>query len=462
MSTPGFIKFCQSTALVGLAFGLSGCGFASLAKGYTPLEEQTVKELSGANYVPRSAIEREAILTQDLFTQAAFWSREYDLNPADLEAAINLASTLRRMGNVAKSIEVATHTRALYPRNVELMTELAASLVANNDTEKGLKIIDTALSRAPQSDRLWGLKGAVFDQLERYNEARQFYSRALSINPHNPTTLANLGLSYALAGDAKTAETWLRRAVAYPNASPSVRQNLSLVLGLQEKTDEAERWAAKDISSADAKSKLDYIRSINGQSAPQTTNPTMTMTQPSPAGSYRPPGQKVYRPYTGAPASMAGGTNVTNSAAMQAGHEKAYYGYGTPDTAQAAAQQVPPQSGQAVLNQINRQHNSKVMQAQQAAYAQRMRAQQHMQAQQAYAQQMRARQMQTQSHTSGSTYPKNMIVSPRYTSRTTGALYPQQHPPQQPNVQQEGYAPDTTASTYPVPEYRGPARTRRR
>ena len=76
------------------ALTLSGCGLASLPAGYTAIEQQTVNELDGARYVPRAAEEREAILTQDLFAQAAFWSREYDLNPADLEAAISLSNTI--------------------------------------------------------------------------------------------------------------------------------------------------------------------------------------------------------------------------------------------------------------------------------------------------------------------------------------------------------------------------------
>ena len=113
------------------AMTLSGCGLASLPANYTPMEQQTVQELDSGRYTPRAAEEREAILTQDLFAQAAFWSREYDLNPADLEAAINLSSTLRRLGNPTQSIEIAKHTRALYPRDVDLMTEIAASLCCN-------------------------------------------------------------------------------------------------------------------------------------------------------------------------------------------------------------------------------------------------------------------------------------------------------------------------------------------
>jgi Flp pilus assembly protein TadD len=239
------------------------------------LEKQTVAELAGSNYTPRSDEEREAIATQDMFAQTAFWSREYDLNPADLEAAINLSANLRKMGNPGKSIEVAQHTRALYPRDVDLMTEMSASLIANNQTNKSLKMIDTALFQRPRSARLWSLKGAAMDQLERFGEARQHYTKALAFAPNDPNILANVGLSYALEGDPETAEIWLQRAATLPGASPNVRQNLALVLGLQGKLEEAEKWAKQDLDQNGAQQNLDYIRSLRG-----TSNPSTASSQP--------------------------------------------------------------------------------------------------------------------------------------------------------------------------------------
>ena len=259
-------------SLLGTAlFALTGCGIASLPANYTPLEKQTVQELSGANFAPEAAQAREAIKTQSLFAQAAFWGREYDLNPADLEAAVNLASTVRRMGNPGRAIEIVQHTRALYPRDVDLMAEMGAAYISDNKPRPAIKILDTALAQSPQTPRLWSLKGAALDQLELFAEARQHYSKALQIKPNDPSTLANVGLSYALEGDPQTAEIWLRRAASIPGANSSVRQNLALVLGLQNKFDEAERWAKQDLDAVGAQNNLDYIRSLRGVSAPQKT-----------------------------------------------------------------------------------------------------------------------------------------------------------------------------------------------
>jgi len=42
--------------------------------------------MTPTKYHPATLQNRQAIETQDLLDQAAFWSREYQLNPADLEA----------------------------------------------------------------------------------------------------------------------------------------------------------------------------------------------------------------------------------------------------------------------------------------------------------------------------------------------------------------------------------------
>lgn len=283
---------------------LSGCGLASMPKGYSPIEKQTVQELSASNYTPRSENDRAAILTQDLFAQATFWSREYDLNPADLEAAINLSSTLRRLGNPRQSIEVAQTTRALYPRDVDLMAELSAALIADNNPKDALPIIDAALGQRPNMARLWSLKGAALDQFEQYAEARQHYSKGLSIAPNNPGIIANVGLSYALEGDPQTAEIWLRRAANLPGASAGARQNLSLVLALQNKFDEAEKWARRDLDQQTASNNMSYIRTLRGSSVPAAAvlNPVNPQTyrdvQPVPNANIASPyGQTVAANY---------------------------------------------------------------------------------------------------------------------------------------------------------------------
>jgi len=253
---------------VGTALLATGC------VGAPPMnaqETQIKSDLAADRYMPATRQMRDAIETQELFAQAAFWSNEYNLNPADLESALKLSAAVRKLGNPGRAVEITQTTRALYPRDPYLMAEFAAALIASERSLDAIPVLNEGLSMTPSYGRLWSLKGAALDQQERYAEARQHYDRALRITPNDPNVMANIGLSHALSGDPATAERWLRRAVSMPNASDNVRQNLILVLQLQGKTDEAQKMAGLTRSST----KLPQVQpAFNAAPTPQQNVPT--------------------------------------------------------------------------------------------------------------------------------------------------------------------------------------------
>ena len=444
MSYTSCLKYSLLTCSL---ISLSGCGLASMPKGYSPIEKQAITELNTANYVPRTADERAAVLTQDLFAQTAFWSREYDLNPADLEAAVNLASTLRRLGNPGKSIEVATQTRAMYPRDVALMTELGASLIANDEPQKAVKVIDGAIRQNPQDSRLWSMKGAALDQLEMFTQARQHYAKGLQLSPNDPKIMTNVGLSYALEGDPRTAEVWLRRAANDPNAPKSTRENLALILGLQGKTDEAEQWTQR--ATSNTASYTNPMRGPSTQGRPQNQTPmamrgparrTQTPRRPqtsnqqqAPARQARPTRQIRTAPTAGqiTPTRASTGRTLSNFSTQLSGGPKT-----ASDAARMAAKQMAapkPQNPADVLSKISQNNQSKrAIAAQQNAYNQQM-AQQR-----AYGQRPAAQQIA------------------QYPGRQTQYGAPQQYAPQ---AYTQSY--QQPQQQMPVDNTRVPARTRR-
>ncbi|NNE58007.1 MAG: tetratricopeptide repeat protein [Hellea sp.] len=263
---------------------LSGC---SIASNYTESEQEIVSNMSPAQYQPSTREMRTNINTQDLLAQAAFWSREYQLNPADLEAAVKLAAAVRKMGNPGKAVEITQTSRSMYPDDPYLIAEYAAALIAMEKGSEATKPLDQALRAAPTYARLWSLKGAALDQMGNYDLARQHYNRALQLTPQDPNIMANMGLSYALAGDAVTAEHWLRQAAAHPNATDGIRKNLDLVLQLQGK---AAHFGIPKKQAA----------------APQMPAQTQRLQQPQPSGAYG-----AYNPQAGQQPSIGHRSNVT-------------------------------------------------------------------------------------------------------------------------------------------------------
>jgi Flp pilus assembly protein TadD len=107
------------------------------------------------------------------------------------------------------------------------------ALAGAGQFEKALDAIQRAQTPDRPDWQLLSAEGAIYDQMGDPASARQRYRKALDLQPNEPSILSNLGMSYVLQGDLRTAETYLASAVRQPGADSRVRQNLALVVGLQ-------------------------------------------------------------------------------------------------------------------------------------------------------------------------------------------------------------------------------------
>lgn len=300
-----------------------------------------VNTMTPSKYQPATRDMRTSIETQDLLTQAAFWSKEYQLNPADLEAAVKLASAVRKMGNPSKAAEITQTTRSMYPDDPYLIAEHAAALIALEKGQEALRPLDKALHSAPGYARLWSLKGAALDQVGKYDQARLHYNRALQITPNDPNILANMGLSFALAGDPASAEQWLRRASNHPDAGDGIRQNLNLVLQLQGKPVQPGGMISQS-ATAMSQSPTPQRRVQPGMQ--QSAHPSA----PQARGVYTPQTQNMRQPMSN-PAHFGHRASVMGS---QPGAPRPQYQQRQPQV------QAPQQQGN-ILDQISRSVNGK-------------------------------------------------------------------------------------------------------
>lgn len=189
----------------------------------------------------------------------------YEQNPKDREAGLNYANMLRMTGRNAQSLAVMQQVAIHHPKDREVLAAYGKAQAAAGQLEQALDTI----SRAQTPDRPdWKLKsaeGAILDQLGRSAEARARYREALDIQPNEPTVLSNLGMSYLLTKDLKTAETYLRSAAKQPGAFSGVRQNLALAVGLQGRFAEAEKIAREELSPEQAEANVAYLRGMLSQ-----------------------------------------------------------------------------------------------------------------------------------------------------------------------------------------------------
>ncbi|MBR0693127.1 tetratricopeptide repeat protein [Bradyrhizobium lablabi] len=168
-------------------------------------------------------------------------------NPRDADAALKYARALRATGQRAQAVAVLEQATLAQPGNKALLAGYGRALADNGNFQQAFDVLGRAHSPEDPDWRILSAQGAALDQLDRHDEARQYYASALKIIPDEPSVLSNLGLSYLLSKDLPKAEETLRRARQRAPADTRVRTNLAVVIGLQGRQSEAENLMKADL-----------------------------------------------------------------------------------------------------------------------------------------------------------------------------------------------------------------------
>jgi Flp pilus assembly protein TadD len=168
-------------------------------------------------------------------------------NPKDVDAALQYAKALRATGQRAQAVAVMEQAVLAQPNNKPLLAGYGRALADNGDFQQAFEVLGRAHTPEDPDWRILSAQGAVLDQLDRHDEARQYYSSALKIMPDDPSVLSNLGLSYMLSKDLPKAEETLRHARERAPGDMRVRTNLAVVVSLQGRQSEAEAIMRADL-----------------------------------------------------------------------------------------------------------------------------------------------------------------------------------------------------------------------
>lgn len=245
-------RLIQGAAIAMVALSMAGCA------------NQPKKELTTGS-ISRTSKPVQSMTASELSQAAEGIGQAYEKNPRDREAGLNYANLLRMTGRNEQALAVMQQVAINHPQDREVLGAYGKAQAAAGQLEQALNTI----SRAQTPDRPdWKLKsaeGAILDQLGRAQEARLRYREALELRPNEPSVLSNLGMSYLLTKDLRTAETYLKSATGQPGADSSVRQNLALAVGLQGRFQEAETIARQELSAEQAEANVTYLRSMLSQ-----------------------------------------------------------------------------------------------------------------------------------------------------------------------------------------------------
>ncbi len=151
-----------------------------------------------------------------------------------------------------------------HPSNTKLLVFYGKRLISNGQSKEAVKILKQAEVRGERDWRLYSALGSALDQTGKHQEARQYYQRALKVNPTEVKIQNNIAMSYTLEGKFSNAEKILRKANNTPKgrALPRIRQNLALVVGLQGRFNEARQIASRDLPKEQVEANMAYLQKM--------------------------------------------------------------------------------------------------------------------------------------------------------------------------------------------------------
>ena len=213
---------------------------------------------NSANVGPTSTIQNPS--TADTMQ----WAKRWKARPGDVDTTMNYVSRLRGLGSHPKALSVLRDAIKANPGSTVLRGEYGKQLASMGQFQQASVVLQQAAAQPDATWQVHSAKGVVLDQLGRHADAQSAYQMALKKSPGQVTTLNNLGLSQAQAGDLKTAEKTLRAAYVTPagKSHSRLRQNLALVVGLQGRFDEAKTIVGADLPPQQVEANMAYLRKM--------------------------------------------------------------------------------------------------------------------------------------------------------------------------------------------------------
>jgi hypothetical protein len=97
--------------------------------------------------------------------------------------------------------------------DIDALLSQAQTLINNGEAEEARKKCTEASNLDPARSQAYVCIGVTYYQRERYDEAFEYYAKAIEADPTNPDTYYNMGCVYAITGKTEEAIQYLRLAV---------------------------------------------------------------------------------------------------------------------------------------------------------------------------------------------------------------------------------------------------------
>lgn len=148
----------------------------------------------------------------------------------DIESSVRQAQEARLAGHYDDAIHILSQLMMVASDDHRVVGEYGKNLAENGRAQEAVQFLSRAVALQPSEWSYYSALGVAYDQVGDQNSARNAYEQALKLRPGDAAILNNYALSRMLAKDPDGARALMERAQKAGGASdPKIARNIDLV-----------------------------------------------------------------------------------------------------------------------------------------------------------------------------------------------------------------------------------------
>ena len=219
-------------------------------------EPENAKEAGITESVHQAAMASQQ--KHDYASAAKHYRNLHEKHPEDLGVLLELAKSLRYIGSSAEAAGIMEAKINTFAEFAPFLMELGKAKLAAGAADEAVGYLKIATEKDAGNWEAYSAMGIAYDMLQLFDKALESYRKADALSPGNSVILNNMAISYAQAGDVKTAIITLKHAANVGRRNLQIRQNLALFHGIAGNMDEAEAIARMDLGEDDVRNNLAF------------------------------------------------------------------------------------------------------------------------------------------------------------------------------------------------------------
>ncbi|WP_084440724.1 tetratricopeptide repeat protein [Acetobacter nitrogenifigens] len=182
----------------------------------------------------------------------------YEKYPKNIEILLQLASVHEGAGRYEAAVQLYKNAIKLEP-NSRIAQICLGKIYMKSENDKAVEMFKNLYQRYGENFDILNDYGVSLDEVGRYSEAQAIYRRAMEVDPAQVSAPVNFSLSLALSGKFKMAIDFIEPYAETSEVSSRARQNFAMILVGDGQRQRAMRVLEKIFSEKDAVRELDEM-----------------------------------------------------------------------------------------------------------------------------------------------------------------------------------------------------------